>query len=64
MHQRLLRTDTGSIASQSTVSRCLKQFVRSINKRSKEIIKFPSSFNDVNVTMEEFRNIAGTCIVY
>ena len=56
---RILTSDLNIKVSMSTASRCLRQFVRALNKRAKDIIRFPISPNDVRDTMAEFYDIAG-----
>ena len=54
-----LRTDLNTGVSQSTASRSLRQFTRAINSRAHEIIRFPVSKSEVEMTMRDFRSIAG-----
>ena len=42
LHQRILATDLSS-ASQSTASRCVKRFVKALNKNSDSLIHFPKT---------------------
>lgn len=58
MHQRTLQTDLSGV-SQSTVSRCLQQFTKALNKKSHLFIRFPSSQRELQETSNDFKSIAG-----